>query len=66
MDSIRSVLDNFCFKMTEAQYKNFASTLKATPEGMVHYVNMLDEIDGAPMTMMVRSLLSNQIHIPLI
>lgn len=51
---MRSVLDNFCFKMTDAQFKNFASTLKVNPDGVVHYVSMLDEIDGAPVNMMVR------------
>ena len=43
---LRRLLDNFCFKMTNAQFKKFAATLPTNEEGLVDYAGMLDDIRG--------------------
>ena len=43
---LRRLLDNFCFKMTNSQYKAFAATLPVNTESLVDYTAMLDNIRG--------------------
>ena len=58
LSDFRRVLDNFCFKLTDAQFKHLKASLVLVPEGMVDYVAYMDSFtQPVPMELEVYSLL---------